>query len=172
MKALFISIFTAFAFSTVSFTAVAQDSIEDSALNLAIFAGIEGYALKGETPQQLIESFQQQVDGDGEIVLNAKSVEPIDEMIWGTTDAKNFSEVLFSAIHFMDNDANAKNIMYNESKREFIRQTLRDLQKTDVIYSWNPKGDSVCGQMLTTPVLIDPKTKKAYELNFYNIEGC
>jgi hypothetical protein len=171
MKALLVSL-TMFVFSTVSFSAVAGSSIEDAALNLAKFSGMQSYALTGETPQQLIESLQQQIVGEGEIVLNAKSVEPIDEMIWGTTDARNFSEVLFSAIHFMDDDAYPENVIYSETTRELIRKTLRELQTTDVIYSWNPIGTSSCGQMLTTPVLIDPKAKKAYEFNFYTVLGC
>jgi hypothetical protein len=156
----------------VSFFTFAQDSIEDIALNLSIHSAIQDFNLQGDTPEELVKSYQQQVNGEGEIVLNATSVEPMDEMIWGTTDAKNFSEIIFSAIHFMDDDANAKNVIYSEKARKDIRQLLEDLQKTAVIYTWNPNGDSVCGQMLTTPVLIDPKTKRAYELNFYVVEGC
>ncbi len=137
-------------------------------------SGVNVYNLEGETLEQLAESLQYQVteEKDDEIMLNYKNVESMDEFVWGTTDAKNFSDLLFSAIHFMDEDANANQVLYSEKELSTIQKLLSELKNTDVIYSWNPNGDSVCGQLLTTPVLIDVKTKTAYELNFYKIEGC
>ena len=169
MKTMLFSLVTFFCF-------FASADIASVATQLGTIAesGISVYQLEGETLQQLAESLQYQAteEKENETILNYKNVQSMDEFVWGTTDAQNFSDLLFSAIHFMDDDANANQVLYSKTEISNIQKLLNELKNTDVVYSWNPNGDSVCGQLLTTPVLIDVKTKTAYELNFYKIEGC
>lgn len=169
MKTILFSLITICAFfasADIASVATQLGGIAESGMNV--------YSLEGETLEQLAESLQYQVteEKENEIMLNYKNIQSMDEIVWGTTNAKNFSDLLFSAIHFMDDDANANQVLYSTKELSTIQKLLGELKNTDVIYSWNPNGDSVCGQLLTTPVLIDVKTKTAYELNFYKIEGC
>ncbi len=169
MKAIFFIFVTSISvFATASTASVATQlgAIAESGLNV--------YNLEGETTQQLVESLQFEAteENDKEIALNYENVQTMDEYVWGTTNATDFSDVIFAAIHFMDENSNANQVLYSKKEISLIKKLLGELKNTDIIYSWNPYGDSVCGQMLTTPVLIDPKTKTAYELNFYKIEGC
>jgi hypothetical protein len=133
------------------------------------------YDLEGYNLAELVVSYAVQsgeVTDETTFIFDYKDVESADEVVYGTTDAKTFSQILFSAIHFMDNDALANEMLYSVDKRQRIDELLKELQSLQPIYSWNPVGDNVCGSSLTTPVVIDPQTKKAYELNFYKIEGC
>lgn len=134
------------------------------------------FDLRGTNSQELIMSFVDQVaivNEETEFVFNYVHLEPMDEMAYGSTDAQTFSNLVFSAIHFMDDDAVTETEkVYSQPKLAVIRDALEQLKKLPVIYSWNPSGNTVCGSQLTTPVIIDPAQKKAYALDFYFIGGC
>jgi hypothetical protein len=173
MKTILLTLIT-----VLSFTTFANSDIAAIAKQLGAVAesGVSEYALEGGTLEELVKSLRFQITEEentaAEYFLNYKNVQTSDEYIWGTTDAQNFSDILFSAVHFMDDDASENKVLYSKKEISTIIELLKDLKSADVIYSWNPHGDSVCGEMLTTPILIDSKTKKAYEFNFYKIEGC
>lgn len=164
--------------SAFLFSLSAQSStVEGLALQLGKMAamGVTEHPLQGTSEKDLLFSYLHQVadlQEDNEIYVNHPSVELFDEYVYGTTDAKNFSSLITGAIHFMDEDALKGEAVYSQEKIASIQQILSQLQTHDVIYSWNPGGDSVCGMLLTTPVIIDSQTKKAYEFNFFKIEGC
>ncbi len=152
-------------------------SVADLAAQLGKIAamGVTEYQVQGSGEKDLLLSYLNQtvdLNEDSEIYFNHSSIELFDEFVFGTTDAKNFSSIITGAIHFMDEDAIASEVMYPQSSLALIKEILAQLQKHNVIYSWNPSGDYVCGMMLTTPVLIDPQTQKAYEFNYFKIAEC
>lgn len=155
--------------STSSVRQIAVDLAGVSAHDLVI------YDLKGETVAELVRSYAEQSSGsekeDADFYFNYKYVEFEDEVVYGTTDSNTFQQILFSAIHFMDNNANVGKEVYDSAKLSKITSSLKDLESLSVIYSWNPLGDNVCASFFTTPVLIDSENKKAYELNFYDLTG-
>ncbi len=134
------------------------------------------YDLRGGNPAELIMSFADQVtmvQQDTEFVFNYQYLETKDEMAYGSTDAKMFSNLIFSAIHFMDDDAETESEkVYSQQDLVVVRDALKQLESLPVIYSWDPNGNRVCGSSLTTPVIIDPAKKKGYALDFYFIGGC
>lgn len=159
--------------STTTWAMTSQE-IKASVQELAVIAenGMTEYDLTGETLAAMVYSYAEQVadvEEDTEFIFNYDQVNETDEMVFGSTDANRFMNLVFSGIYYMDEESEE---MYSKVEREKIKNTLKQLESTDVIYSWNPYGDSVCGTMFTTPVIIDPKAKKAYELNFYKFEGC
>lgn len=169
MKSLLIS--TVFFFSTSVF---ANTEIGDLAKKLAEISasGMREYALTGDSVADLVRSYVEESAGleeDTEFLFDYKDISETDESVYGSTDAKAFFNLLFSAVYYMDE---ANELLYPQEVRQKIESILKDLKSTPVIYSWNPNGASVCGTFFTTPVLIDPKAKKAYEINFYKFEGC
>jgi hypothetical protein len=154
--------------------ALTSQEIKASALELGLIAesGVIEYDLQGETLAALVYSYAQQVgtiEEDTEFIFDYKEVSENDEFVFGTTDANRFMNLLFSAVYYMDEESEQ---LYSQDERQKIKDVLKRLESAQVIYSWNPNGDSVCGTSFTTPVLIDPQAKKAYEFNFYKFEGC
>ncbi|MBY0384394.1 hypothetical protein K2X05_04475 [bacterium] len=171
MKSLFISV--VFFFSTSVFAKADIATLADQ-LGKISASGVVVYELDGSTPEELVMSLSEKTKAYAEeVFLDYKDVEGSGEARWGTTDAKTFLNIVFAGIHFMDDNANADQALYSDEDRQEVRAFLAELKNTDVIYSWNPGSEHVCGESLTSPVLIDPQTKKAYEINFYDIEpGC
>ncbi len=154
--------------------ALTSEEIKTSVLELGLIAesGVVEYTVEGETLAALVYSYAQQVvtiEEDTEFIFDYKDVSENDEFVFGTTDANRFMNLLFSAVYYMDEEGDQ---LYSQDEREKIKDILKSLESAQVIYSWNPNGDSVCGTAFTTPVLIDPQAKKAYEFNFYKFEGC
>lgn len=169
MKSLFVSAVLFFSNSVF-----ANEDIGDLAKQLAEISasGMREYTLTGDGAADLVRSYVEESVGleeDTEFLFDSKDISETDESVYGTTDAKVFLNLLFSAVHYMDE---GNDVLYPQEAQQKIKNILKDLKSTPVIYSWNPNGASVCGTFFTTPVLIDPQAKKAYEINFYKFEGC
>lgn len=137
--------------------------------------------LKGTTPEELVLSFLEAIEYEVEegekVQLNLDDVYTADETRFGTTSVDQFSSLMYAAIEYMDENAvmngEEDTRMYPKSKQDKVDRAVKLLEKEKVIFSWNPVGASVCGMTFTTVVVIDPKTKKAYEFNFYDFSaGC
>lgn len=135
--------------------------------------GWERIPLSGNTQEEMFQSLLEFLEFDGDvddIEMSATEVEMGESMTYGTAlNAVVASDIAVNAMYQFDPELETT---YDQAKIDRVEAIFKELAKTKAGYSWNPHGDSVCGVIFTSPIIIDYEAKEAYEINFYGFEGC
>lgn len=179
MKSMFMTAFFMTAFTLIAQAATVNSSaikMQANAIGKIALGGVNATKVKGNSVKEMIQDYamKQGVDAaDFEFEANVSTIGSSDEIKWGSATMGAALGLIDESTSYMNENPDENgNVLYSKAKIAKMKDAIRKMVGTGVVFGYNPNGNGVCGMNFTSLLVVDTATKTVYEIDFYGHMEC